>query len=370
MEAKPATLIGPPPLLERIVLASLPPAVRESVGGDLCEMYRSPWQYGVQAAAALPFVVLSQARRNANLPVLGLQGLVLFAFFSALFAIADIAKAYAVPATAAGVAVLLLHEAYRSQERLSCRRATIETILLSAVVSLLFPQQVLMTPALRQSVSIWWPGFALLGTLMIFIPVLCCIRGGLILEVDRRHPPEQRENISPDDVPQDYRRFRQQAFWRNRLEGAALLIAAICFALLGGRLGAPGSMATGMLIGAYVCAALYMLLDGAAPAAPPAPDFLSLRALFQIELARRHQLRRFLWWLWSAPLFLFSYTGLIMPGIADGQTTEVTLGFLAVLLLGFFISALNREGAGPIQEKIVALAGLEPPGISTSWADY
>jgi hypothetical protein len=70
-------------------------------------------------------------------------------------------------------------------------------------------------------------------------------------------------------------------------------------------------------------------------------------------------LRRFLWWLWSAPLFLFSYTGLIMPGIADGQSNDVTLGFLAVLLLGFFIGALNREDAGPIQERIVALGGLD-----------
>jgi hypothetical protein len=88
-------------------------------------------------------------------------------------------------------------------------------------------------------------------------------------------------------------------------------------------------------------------------------DFLSLRALYQYELARRHQLRRFLSWLWCAPLFLVLYTGLITHGAANGHSSEVTLGILAALVLGFFIDALNREGAGPIQEKITVLDQLE-----------
>ena len=43
---------------------------REHVLGDLHERYSGPWQYLFDAAGTVPRVVLSQARRNANPPVL------------------------------------------------------------------------------------------------------------------------------------------------------------------------------------------------------------------------------------------------------------------------------------------------------------
>jgi hypothetical protein len=191
---------------------------------------------------------------------------------------------------------------------------------------------------------------------MAMIPVLCCLRAGLILEVDRRISPLE-EALSVQDVPQDYRRFQKQTAWRNKIESVALLAAAITCALLGGQFGAGQGCL--MVAGGYAAVALYLLLDGSAPALPPMADFLSLRALYQFELARRHQLRRFLCWLWCAPLFLMLYTGLITHGAAGGHPSEVTLGLLAALLLGFFIDAINREGAGPTQEKVALLDRLE-----------
>ncbi len=356
MEAATA-LTGPPPLLERIVLSLIPVAVRETVGGDLCEMYRSPLQYGWQAARALPFVIASQARRNANFPLLGLQGIILLGCFGGLFAIAspDHGQAYAIVTTAASLLFLFLLGAYQKQERPSCRRAIMETILLTGMVGLFFPQLLLGLAAVRSS-TIVWPGFALLGCLMTMVPVLCCLRAGLILEVDRRTSPLEEE-LSARDVPRDYHRFRKQTAWRNKIEGAALLAAAAACGLLGGKLGVgQGAL---LVAGGFSAVALYLLLDGAAPALPPMTDFLSLRALYQYELARRHQLRRFLCWLWCAPLFLMLYTGLITHGTANGHSSEVALGILAALVLGFFIDALNREGAGPIQEKITLLDRLK-----------
>ena len=140
MEAATA-LTGPPPLLERIALSLIPVAVRETVGGDLCEMYRSPLQYGWQAARALPFVIASQARRNANFPLLGLQGIILLGCFGGLFAIAspDHGQDYAIVTTAASLLFLFLLGAYQKQERPSCRRAIMETILLTGMVGLFFP---------------------------------------------------------------------------------------------------------------------------------------------------------------------------------------------------------------------------------------
>ena len=348
---------GPPPLLEQAVLFLLPPASRETVGGDLFELYRSPLQYGWQAFTALPFVVFSQARRNANWPVLGLQGLILYACFHGLFALTGgHGPDYAFLATAAGLMVLFIHEAYQEQERPSYRRAILETILLSATVMLLFPQHFLMGLVAVHKEQVWWPGFALLGSLMAMIPCLCCLRAGMILEVDRRHPPLEEE-IAADDVPGDYHRFRRQSVLRNQLESGALALAAIAYALLGSKLGMGES--NSMVIGAYAAASLYLMLEGAGPVPPRGSDFLSLRALYQYELARRHQLRRFLTWLWCAPFFLVAYTDLISPGITAGRSSDISWGLLAALLLGFFISALNREGAGPVQEKIALLGRLQ-----------
>src|SRR5262245_59276903 len=75
---------GPPAILERIVLFLIPPAARESVAGELCEMYVSPGQYARAALRAVPFIVLSQVRRHANFPLLALQGLLLFSWFSGM----------------------------------------------------------------------------------------------------------------------------------------------------------------------------------------------------------------------------------------------------------------------------------------------
>jgi hypothetical protein len=360
MEAATA-LTGPPPLLERIVLFSLPPASRESVGGDLCEMYRSPLQYGWQAARALPFLVASQARRNANFPLLGLQGLVLFACFNGLFAIADggdAGQGEAVLATGASLLFALVREAYQKPERPSCRRAILETILLCGILLLFCPQVLPGLLGVRQPSEFLWPGFVLVGCLMAAIPVLCCLRAGLILEVDRRLPPLEEE-LSAQQLPLDYRRFRKQTAWRNQVESAGLLAAALACVLLGSKFGVTDGQASLLVAGGYVAVALYLLLDGAAPALPHSADFLSSRALYQAELARRHQLRRFLSWLWSAPLFLLLYENLILQGVAGRQPSQVTLGLLAALLLGFFVDALNREGAGPVQEKIALLGRLE-----------
>ena len=344
MEAEPA-LTGPPPLLERTILFLIPAGSRESVGGDLCELYRSPWQYGWQAARALPFVVASQARRNANFPLLALQGLILLGCFGGLFALGASGQGwnYAVLATLASLFFLFVLGAYQKQERPSCRRAIMETILLTGMVSLFFPQLLLGLTSARAATVFVWPGFALLGCVMAMIPVLCCLRAGLILEADRRVAPLE-ETLAVQDVPQDYRRFQQQTAWRNQVESAALIVGAVVCALLGNKFAITDAQGSLVVAGGYACAALYLLAGGSAPAMPQTADFLSLRALYQYELARRHQLRRFLSWLWCAPLFLVLYTSLILHGTASGQPSEVTLGILAALLLGFFIDALNREG--------------------------
>ena len=61
---------GPSTSAEAIVAILLPPACRDEVLGDLCERYRSPAQYGVEAACTVPLVILSRIRRTADPQVL------------------------------------------------------------------------------------------------------------------------------------------------------------------------------------------------------------------------------------------------------------------------------------------------------------
>src|SRR5476651_1637199 len=73
-----AALKRPPEWAERLVLLATPPACREAVVGDLCETYISAPLYAREAFRSIPFVIVSQMRRNANWPLLGLQAFLIF----------------------------------------------------------------------------------------------------------------------------------------------------------------------------------------------------------------------------------------------------------------------------------------------------
>ncbi len=76
-------LPGPPKALERFVGVLLPPACREEVLGDLCEKYKSPWQYVTTAARVVPSVILSRIRRTTDFQVLVIETSVLYGAYIA-----------------------------------------------------------------------------------------------------------------------------------------------------------------------------------------------------------------------------------------------------------------------------------------------
>ncbi|HMI96754.1 MAG TPA: hypothetical protein VK479_09605, partial [Micropepsaceae bacterium] len=71
----------PPALIDRAVRLLIPPASREAVVGDLWERYASPLQYLFEALRILPYLIVSQIRRNSNIPLLGIAGFSLFVGF-------------------------------------------------------------------------------------------------------------------------------------------------------------------------------------------------------------------------------------------------------------------------------------------------
>jgi hypothetical protein len=340
-----AALSRPPALLERAVLLLTPPGAREAVLGDLCETYRCPSQYASDALRTLPFVIASQVRRNANLPVLGLQGF-LMCFCLDGFAGRGSPAAHAAFLTIAALPALAVREAYRAGERQSSRRAMGEAVLV-ALALLLFCQSLSfgMMGATHQSDQVSWLQLGFTAPLMF--PLFCLFRASLL---DRGGDPAAlpAECLSEEVVRRDYGRFAQRTRRHDFAQSAALAVCALLLPrldLLGGRTGPA-------LACIYGLTAVYLLCEGAVRRLPAQAGLLSLRALYRHELARRQQLRRFLCWLWFAPALILLQIRLVETGFAAGRSIMIAYGVIAIVLLCFFLNALNREQDGRVREKI------------------
>ena len=148
MEA--AALTG---LLEQTAERLIPPAMREAVLGDLRESSPTGGQYVREIMKIVPFVIVSQAARYLNLPVLMLQVALIFYCWGRW------AAALALP-------VLILREAYQPLARPNPQNALRAALLLSFSGLLL----VILTPLTIKN-----------GIAIIFLPHhcrLCSARSG------------------------------------------------------------------------------------------------------------------------------------------------------------------------------------------------
>src|SRR5579863_7147198 len=106
--------------LEQAAEWLIPPAAREAVLGDLRESYARRGDYVREILKAAPYVIASQMMRHLNLPVLMLQGAMIFWFFNGRMA------ALALP-------LLMLREAYQPLTRPDPRVAMRGALVLSFV---------------------------------------------------------------------------------------------------------------------------------------------------------------------------------------------------------------------------------------------
>jgi hypothetical protein len=74
-------MMGPPKTFEALVAVVILPACREEVLGDLDERYRSPGQYGLDAARTVPLVILSRIQRTADSQALEIQAFACYLSF-------------------------------------------------------------------------------------------------------------------------------------------------------------------------------------------------------------------------------------------------------------------------------------------------
>jgi len=324
MEA--ARLSTPPDWLERIVLLAIPPAAREAVAGDLWETYRSPRQYAGEALRTVPFVIASQLRRNLNLPAILLQGALIFIFLGG-------------PLTLVLLSILLLRSAYQETMRPCPQQVFRETILVSSgVMALLFLIMSLQAPVVRAGVdhATW---FGLFLDALFLSPFLCLFRAGLILRGDRSKLLAASE-LPRNELALAYAGFLKSNCRHNLLQAVALAAAAACGFFLAWN---------GLVTGLFLLASLYLLQDCARRPFSHL-DFVSLRALYQRELARQQHLRHFLRWLWFTPVLVALHARLAANGL--GQPIANFLDCVGVALLCFLVAALDREHGGRVQEQI------------------
>ena len=337
MESQPVTARAPtpPPALERLALALIPSQARESVAGDLWEMYRSPPQYLADAASAVLFVVLSQASRAANLPVLALQALLLFT------ALAGVAGG--VPAFVATLLVTLLifvAGAYETPGRPSVRRAIIEAMAAAAAAEFV---GMALARLLRPDLYAL-PYFVFLGPAMV--PVLCLVRTLVVLWSDKRL--WFRRAQSAEDLRSGFAAFARRADSRNRVESAALVGMALLLYRFPQAAGGAGQWVAIVDLGA----ALFLTWRGMVRLPDCGPAEFAFRV--RTELARQHRIRSLIWWLWFVPLFLVLEAKLRAQATASAPLSLLP-ALAAALLFGFFIDALNRERRGLVQEEASGL---------------
>ena len=318
------------PWRERLAALLIPPGARESVMGDLRESCASEAQLLGEVLRAAPYVILSQMRRNLNLPALMLQTGLLFWSMAPFLA-------------AACVPLLLLREAWTPLTRPSARQALRGAVLVSFAGVLLFLLLPLCWPDVRQGRFIGVACFLLGAPLSLF---LCLVRTGLILDGDRRGK-WLGSRLSMAEMRLMWRDHRRRVIRRNRLEAVLLALAAVWLPAL-----TANAHAQEMLAAMFAAAALWLVLD--VPRRAAGLDFVSLRATYSQSLLHQQQLRGFLWWVWLSPLLvIFQAT---MPN--EGEASLILENNMIAVLLCFLATALNREGGGRAQEEIVALSRL------------
>jgi hypothetical protein len=310
--------------LEQAVERLIPPAMREAVLGDLRESCTGSGQYVREILKVVPFVIVSQAARHLNLPVLMLQGAIIY---------------YCWGAWAAGVAlpVLMLREAYQPLTRPDPHKALRVALLLAFSGLLLF---IVMPVWIKDHVAV-------LFTAAPLSLVLCALRTGVIVSMDRLDMVFPQA-LSLRELAAVRDGFLARLRWRRRFEAAALALAALYW---------PGLIGHGLglsLTAVYLAAALYLLNGNLSTAAGTATDFIGLRCRYVAEVSGEQHLSRFLCWLWVVP-GLMLVAGGIVPGLAPEQFISRAV---LVLLLCFGASAINREGRGQVQEEISQLSRM------------
>ncbi|HEY4276502.1 MAG TPA: hypothetical protein VGM68_13515 [Rhizomicrobium sp.] len=341
METQPLT--APPVILEKILQFLIPPAARETVVGDLREIYRGPSQYMTEALGTVPLVILSCAIRAANLPLLLLQGgLIYFCLVDLGAPSWHLGPVQAALATAAALTGLILCETYRRTGRPTVQRSIIDAILIAIVIIAFCPETLGRLNARAAGTPDFQMALQFVMLLPLAIPLLGVLRTLLIMQGDREledFGDHHDDAALSQSYPAFLRHMRLGLLW----EALALLFFAVVGQVV-------------LHIGLWflsLCALVAGFLALISHVEPcTIRNAFALRAEYRRLFLHRQQSRRFLSWLWAAPVLTVIYENLIQAGLSTGRGVLVMIGSAALIAICFLIGSINRECAGRTQEKI------------------
>ena len=331
METGPA--LAPPRMAERVVQWLIPPRARETVVGDLREVYATPSQYLTEAARTIPHVFASCVLRALNLPLLLLQLLLLlFVLEKIHLQFHRLTQSAILEISLAVICAIVLRNTYQQEGRPEAKYGILESILV-AMFLMLFCQAEF---GLKQP-AVGTPDFNLqfqfFVALPLALPLLGMIRTFLIVRGDD-DLDRFSDSIEHGMVGQDQAARRLD--WRYLAEASALVCGGVALAVM------PGAM---WLAAVYVAVAVSLLASNG-----KASDVAN-HAEYRRLLGQRQQMRQLLIWLWASPLLLAIYRWLIVAGFSGHRAVLVSMGSALAILVCFFVDSLNRELAGQVSEK-------------------
>src|SRR5580692_2135780 len=196
---------APSPLLENAIACTLPPCAREIVLGDLREIYRTPAQYAVEALRTVPLVVLSAAWRSINLPLLLLQGGLIFAALRGLQAIMPFGTLDCLAFTLLTLLTLVIRDTWRRPTRPAAQNAVRQAIL-AGVFLLLFCPAAFGLRDTHPGIADALLQFQLLTVLPLAVPLFGLLRSWLIVGGDHVLD-EFADRAAGHDLRPDYHAF-------------------------------------------------------------------------------------------------------------------------------------------------------------------
>ena len=351
MDRRPTLETRPPVLIDAVVRALIPPACREHVVGDLWERYHSPWQFLLDSARTIPFVVASQIRRTSTL-----AGVVIHAFV--LFVSVGVGAGRLWPAIAAVSGALLgfvLRDAYRRVPSMTVKQVAIDLLygaagLLGsqAIVALVLPALLLPLPAYVVCVA----GFAMILLLRLQNPSL-----GSVSRQALTYAPATREALVSE-----IRLFERMSRRSYRIEAVTGVALAGFFILP--MVNAPNwVLRTGWALGAIY--ALYVAVVVTRLQSPPMPDNLAFGAAlahYRGELERRRQQIETLWRWYLMPMvpgMLLIVAGATIEASKKGRPLWPALVMIALLGgLGVVIHLSSQGWARNLRLRIDTLGSI------------
>jgi len=351
MDRRPTLETRPPVLIDAVVRALIPPVCREHVIGDLWERYRSPWQFVLDAAGTIPFVIASQIRRTSTL-----AGVIIYAF-TLLVSLGVGSKRTGAAVAALGGAMLgfVLRDAYKRGISVSVRQVAVDLVFgaggliaSQAMVALVRPRQMLPLPAYAGCLA----AFGVIFLLRLQNPNL----GGIPRQA-MTHVPATFEALVTE-----VRLFERMSRRGVRIEaytGVAIAAFFIIPVVSSPNWALRIGWALASAYGLYVAVVVW---KSQTPPMPESLEFDTALAHYRGELERRRRIIQTLWRWYLMPMvpgMLLIVAGATIEAAKRGRPLWPALIFIALMAgMGVVIHLSSQGWARKLRIRIDALGSI------------